>query len=163
MADSVELLQAGFYLVVLLLIALLSNHFLGAKNVIYPPLIKGWVPWLGCAFDFGEAPLNFVRESWLKHGAIFTLYAAGQRMTFLTDVNDFPLFFNSAQADFQRAVEDVGRNTSGMSKSDFFANHAKVHDLVKGKLSTSNLHKLVPKIGRQLEEYISSGMYAKIL
>ena len=119
MADSVELLQAGFYLVVLLLIALLSNHFLGAKNVIYPPLIKGWVPWLGCAFDFGEAPLNFVRESWLKHGAIFTLYAAGQRMTFLTDVNDFPLFFNSAQADFQRAVEDVGRTHQEWARATF--------------------------------------------
>ena len=163
MADYLEPLQVGFYLVVLLLIALLSNQFFSAKNVQYPPLIKGWVPWLGCAIDFGKAPLNFIRESWQNHGAVFTLYAAGQRMTFLTDVNDFPLFFNSPQADFQRAVEEAVRNTSGMSKGDFFASHRKIHDLVKGKLSTSNLHKLVPKIGRQLDEYITNGTYVRIL
>lgn len=158
MAASAELLQAGFFLVVLLLIALLSNYFLFTKNVQYPPLIKGWIPWLGCAIEFGKAPLNFIRESWQKHGAVFTIYAAGQRMTFLTDVSDFPLFFSSPQADFQRAVEEAVKNTAGINKDNFFANHRKIHDLVKGRLSSSNLYKLAPKVGRQLDEYINHGM-----
>lgn len=25
-----------------------------------PPSCKGWIPWLGCAFDFGVAPLGFI-------------------------------------------------------------------------------------------------------
>lgn len=159
MAAPVELLQAGCWLVVLLVIAFLSKNFLREKNIKYPPLIKGWIPWLGCAIDFGKAPLNFIKESWQKHGAVFTFYAAGQRMTFLTDTNDFPLFFNSPQADFQRAVEEAVRNTAGINKHNFFANHRKIHDLVKGRLSSSNLQKLAPKVGRQLDEYISNGMY----
>ena len=159
MAASVELLQAGCWLVVLLVIAFLSIDFLSKKNIKYPPLIKGWIPWLGCAINFGKAPLNYIKESWQKHGAVFTFYAAGQRMTFLTDTSDFPLFFNSPQADFQRAVEEAVKNTAGINKHNFFANHRKIHDLVKGRLSSSNLQKLAPKVGRQLDGYISNGMY----
>ena len=159
MAASLELLQSALYLVVLLVIALLSVNFLGSKNVKYPPVIKGWIPWLGCAIDFGKAPLNFIKESCKRHGVIFTFYAAGQRMTFLTDVSDFHVFFNSPQADFQRAVEEAVKNTAGINKVDFFANHRKIHDLVKGRLSSSNLHKLTPKVARQLEEYIRHGVY----
>ena len=106
-------------LVVLPVIALLSLHFLTAKNTRYPPLIKGWIPWLGCAIDFGKAPLDFIKKSCQRHGAVFTLYAAGQRMTFLTDVDDLPLFFNSPQADFQLAVEEAVKNTAGINKGDF--------------------------------------------
>lgn len=25
-----------------------------------PPSCKSWIPWLGCAFDFGVAPLGFI-------------------------------------------------------------------------------------------------------
>lgn len=160
MAAFVELLQTPptLILVALLVIALLTLNFLGTKNVKYPPIIKGWIPWLGCAIEFGKAPLNFIKASREKHGRIFTVYAAGQRMTFFSDVSDFHVFFYSPQADFQRAVEDAVRNTAGINKVDFFANHRKIHDLVKGRLSSSNLNKLTPNVGRQLQEYIKNGM-----
>jgi len=159
MANSFELLQPALFLVVFLVIALLSLNFLAAKNVKYPPVIKGWIPWLGCAIDFGKEPLNFIKKSTEKHGVIFTVYAAGQRMTFLTDVSDFHVFFNSPHADFQRAFEGEVKKTVGINKIDFFANHRNVHDLIKGRLSSSNLHKLTPKVGKQLEEYIRQGMF----
>jgi len=147
-------LQPALLFVGFLVIALLSLNFLATKNVKYPPVIKGWIPWLGCAIEFGKAPLLFIKKSSETHGVIFTVYAAGQRMTFLTDVSDFKMFFNSPQADFQRAAEEAVKNTAGINKIDFFANHRKIHDLVKGRLSSSNLHKLAPKVGKQLEEYI---------
>lgn len=160
MAAFEELLQTPptLILVALLVITLFTLNFLGTKYVKYPPIIKGWIPWLGCAIEFGKAPLNFIKVSREKHGRIFTVYAAGQRMTFLSDVSDFHVFFDSPQADFQRAVEDAVRNTAGINKVDFFANHRKIHDLVKGRLSSSNLNKLTPKVGRQLQEYIKNGM-----
>ena len=159
MADSHELFQPALFLVSFLVIALFLLNFLTAKNVKYPPIIRGWIPWLGCAIDFGKAPLNFIRKSTEKHGLVFTVYAAGQRMTFLTDVRDFHVFFNSPQADFQRAVEEAVKNTAGINKIDFFANHRRIHDLVKGRLSSSNLHILTPKVGKQLQEYIRQGMF----
>ena len=158
MAASLELFQPALFLVSFLLIALFLLNFLAAKNVKYPPVIKGWIPWLGCAIDFGKAPLNFIRKSSERHGLIFTVYAAGQRMTFLTDVRDFHVFFNSPQADFQRAVEEAVKNTAGINKIDFFPNHRRIHDLIKGRLSSSNLHKLTPKVGKQLQKYITQGM-----
>ena len=159
MAAPLELLQPALLFVGFLVIALLSLNFLATKNVKYPPVIKGWIPWLGCAIEFGKAPLLFIKKSSETHGVIFTVYAAGQRMTFLTDVSDFQVFFNSPQADFQRAAEEAVKNTAGINKIDFFANHRKIHDLVKGRLSSSNLHKLAPKVGKQLEEYIRQGMF----
>ena len=160
MVVSLELLQPALCLVALLGIALLSLNFLGkgSKSVKHPPVIKGWIPWVGCAIDFGKAPLNFIKKSSEKYGMIFTFYAAGQRMTLLTDARDFHAFFNSPQADFQRAFEETAKKTVGINKIDFFANHRKIHDLVKGRLSSSNLHKLTPKVGKQLEEYIRQGM-----
>ena len=160
MAASLELLQPALFLVGFLVIASLSLNFLATKNVKYPPVIKGWIPWLGCAIDFGKAPLHFIKnkKSSEKHRVIFTVYAAGERMTFLTDASDFHAFFNSPQADFQRAAQETVKNTAGINKVDFFANHRKIHDLVKGRLSSSNLHKLTPKVGKQLEEYIRQGM-----
>nr|XP_058950631.1 24-hydroxycholesterol 7-alpha-hydroxylase-like isoform X1 [Pocillopora verrucosa] len=158
MAAFAELLKLSSFIIfaALLVISLLTLNLLRTKNVKYPPIIKGWIPWLGCAIEFGKAPLTFIKESSEKHGEVFTFYAIGQRMTFLTDVRDFHLFFNSPQADFQRAVEDAVKNTAGINRVDFFANHRKIHDLVKGRLSSSNLSKLTPKVGRKLEEYATS-------
>ena len=123
MAASLELLQPALFLVGFLVIALLSLNFLATKNVKYPPVIKGWIPWLGCAIDFGKAPLHFIKnkKSSEKHGVIFTVYAAGERMTFLTDASDFHAFFNSPQADFQRAAQETVKNTAGINKVDFLA------------------------------------------
>jgi len=163
MAASLELLQPALFLVGFLVTALLSLSFLATKNVKKPPVIKGWIPWLGCAIDFGKAPLYFIKKSSEKHGVTFTFYAAGQRMTFLTDPGDFHAFFNSPQADFQRTAQEAVKNTAGINKIDFFANHRKIHDLVKGRLSSSNLHKLTPKVGKQLEDYIRQGRYVHML
>ena len=159
MAPSLELLQPALFFVSFLVIALFLLNFMATKNFKYPPVIKGWIPWFGCAIDFGKEPLNFIKKSTEKHGLIFTVYAAGQRMTFLTDARDFHVFFNSPHADFQLAVEEAVKNTARINKLDFFANHRRIHDLVKGRLSSSNLHKLTPEVGKQLQEYIRQGMF----
>ena len=40
-------------------------------------------------------------------GSIFTLCVAGERLTFLTDPDDFGYFFNSSDVDFQHGVQDA--------------------------------------------------------
>ena len=32
------------------------------KSTKYPPVCKGWIPWLGCAVEFGKRPLNFIEQ-----------------------------------------------------------------------------------------------------
>ena len=41
----------------------------------------------------------------LQLGDIFTIHVAGKYMTFVTDPEDFPLFFQNKNVDFQEAVQ----------------------------------------------------------
>ncbi|XP_025905874.1 cholesterol 7-alpha-monooxygenase [Nothoprocta perdicaria] len=50
-----------------------------------PPLENGFLPYLGCALQFGANPLEFLREKQKKHGHIFTCRIAGKYIHFLTD------------------------------------------------------------------------------
>lgn len=43
-------------------------------------------------------------------GPVFTLHVAGERLTFLTEAEDFHHFFQSLNVDFQRAVQDPVQN-----------------------------------------------------
>ena len=65
------------------------------------------IPFIGCAIEFGKAPLSFIEECRQRYGRIFTLYVAGKHMTFLTDPdNHFPIFFESEPVvSFQYAVQ----------------------------------------------------------
>ena len=40
-------------------------------------------------------------------GSIYTLCVAGERLTFLTEPEDFGYFFNSSDVDFQHGVQDA--------------------------------------------------------
>ena len=41
---------------------------------------------------------------------MYTLYVAGERLTFVTEPEDFGHFFNSSDVDFQHAVQDAVMN-----------------------------------------------------
>ena len=160
MADDGEVFpecQSVIIVASLFFLTLISVTLMKSKQAKKPPVIAGWIPWVGCAIEFGKAPLNFIKAARDRHGKIFTFYAAGQRMTFLTDPRDFQLFFNSPQADFQQAVQEPVRNTASISKPNFFKYHRQIHDLVKGRLAPSNLHKLAPRIGKNLEGIFARG------
>ncbi|CAC5409937.1 CYP39A1 [Mytilus coruscus] len=109
-----------------------------SKSKSLPPAYKGWFPWLGCAFEFGKNPLDFIAQK-KELGRIFTLYVAGERLTFITDAEDFQYFFQSPFVDFQKAVQDPVLNIASVSKTSFFKYHTKIHDMVKGRLASSRL------------------------
>ncbi|XP_069478437.1 cytochrome P450 7A1 [Ambystoma mexicanum] len=50
-----------------------------------PPVENGFIPYLGCALQFGANPLEFLRARRKKHGHIFTCKLAGRFVHFLTD------------------------------------------------------------------------------
>jgi cholesterol 7alpha-monooxygenase len=45
-----------------------------------PPLVGGWIPFLGCALQFGPHPMEFLKQTKQKHGDLFTLTVAGRNM-----------------------------------------------------------------------------------
>lgn len=36
------------------------------RNYNQPPCISGWIPWVGAAFQFGKAPLEFIEQARIK-------------------------------------------------------------------------------------------------
>ncbi|CAG5980356.1 unnamed protein product [Menidia menidia] len=54
-----------------------------------PPLDKGFLPWLGHAFEFGKDASKFLARMKEKHGDIFTVCVAGHYITVLLDPNSF--------------------------------------------------------------------------
>ncbi|KAI1901414.1 hypothetical protein AGOR_G00034200 [Albula goreensis] len=50
-----------------------------------PQVENGWIPYLGCALQFGANPLEFLRSRQNKYGHIFTCKIAGQYIHFLCD------------------------------------------------------------------------------
>ena len=43
-------------------VAVFYPLYRGRRREMYPPCL-GWIPWLGCAVQFGKAPLDFIEES----------------------------------------------------------------------------------------------------
>ena len=48
-----------------LVMTVITILFFRYKKTIqnYPPCRKGWLPWIGCAIEFGKSPLWFIEEN----------------------------------------------------------------------------------------------------
>ncbi|XP_028858400.1 24-hydroxycholesterol 7-alpha-hydroxylase isoform X2 [Denticeps clupeoides] len=103
-----------------------------------PPCVKGWIPWFGAALEFGKAPLHFIAEARAKYGPVFTVHAAGKRLTFVTLPEHFRIFFMSKDVDFEQAVQDPCYQTASISKESFFKFHPACNSLIKGRLTPGN-------------------------
>ncbi|XP_077363049.1 cytochrome P450 7B1 [Festucalex cinctus] len=55
-----------------------------------PPLINGWIPFLGKALEFRKDAHKFLEEQQKKFGDVFTVHIAGRYMTFVMDPLMYP-------------------------------------------------------------------------
>ena len=125
MEEGAAFVGVGVALVLIFLLLLLRCTGITRPRGNEPPRKAGWIPWLGVALEFGKAPLWYIQKtreeascetaSWmlsltpysylLQLGDVFTILAAGKRMTFIFSHDQTHLFFHSPQADFQAAVQ----------------------------------------------------------
>ena len=84
MADSstfgltFKALWSNLYIIVLMSCVLLFSllYLLSRRSTKYPPICKGWIPWLGCAIEFGKRPLDFIDHKRKQVGrSIFFIYS----------------------------------------------------------------------------------------
>ncbi|XP_077018094.1 24-hydroxycholesterol 7-alpha-hydroxylase isoform X2 [Tamandua tetradactyla] len=126
------------------------------KNLHRPPCIRGWIPWIGAGFEFGKAPLEFIEKARIKYGPIFTIYAVGKRMTFVTEEEGIEVFLNSKKVDFELAVQNPVYRAASIPKNVFFALHEKLYIVMKGKMGTSNLYQFTGKFAEELHEQLEN-------
>lgn len=87
---------------------------IGCRRAGEPPLIKGWIPFLGKALEFGRDPYVFLEEQKKKSGDIFTVLIAGQYMTFITDPLLYPsVIKHGRQLDFHSFSDKVAPKAFG--------------------------------------------------
>ncbi|XP_069343974.1 24-hydroxycholesterol 7-alpha-hydroxylase isoform X2 [Eulemur rufifrons] len=110
--------------------------FLQWKNFGRPPCIKGWIPWVGAGFEFGKAPLEFIEKARIKYGPIFTVFAMGNRMTFVTEEEGINVFLKSKNINFELAVENTVYRT--------------------GKMGTVNLYQFPGQVSEELHEQLEN-------
>nr|KAF6362719.1 cytochrome P450 family 39 subfamily A member 1 [Pipistrellus kuhlii] len=130
--------------------------FLRWKNLSGPPCIGGWIPWIGAAFEFGKAPLEFIEKARIKYGPIFTVFAVGTRMTFVTEEEGIDVFLKSKEVNFELAVQDPVYRTASIPKNVFLTLHEKLYILMKGKMGTFNLCHFTGQLAEELQEQLEN-------
>ncbi|KAF6113371.1 cytochrome P450 family 39 subfamily A member 1 [Phyllostomus discolor] len=126
------------------------------KNLRGPPCIRGWIPWIGAAFDFGKAPLEFIEKARFKYGPVFTVFAMGTRMTFVTEEEGINVFLKSKEVDFELAVQTPVYRTASIPKNIFLALHEKLYVLMKGKIGIFNLCQFTEQLTEELHEQLKN-------
>jgi hypothetical protein len=129
-----ELLQTHQVLstIILLILFAYGYHILYINSTkLEPPLIKGYIPFLGAAPQAFLSPYTFLSSCRSKHGDIFTLYALGFRITFVTDpIEGVPAVFRkSKQLSFK-----AGLRTFYMKVFGFTAERTDEEDMNKEHL-----------------------------
>ena len=66
-----------------------------------PPLITGYVPFLGVALTYAADSVAYLRQLRQRFGDVFTLYIAGQRMHFVLNPRDVPKILRRGKRDLQ--------------------------------------------------------------
>lgn len=122
------------------------------------PSCGTWIPWLGCAIQFGKGPVEFIGQKRRELGSVFTVYVTGERMTFLTDPDDFHHFFESDCVDFQLAVQEPVEKLASISRKDFFSYHSRLHDTVKGALAPTKLRQLMETLRHHIRKCLENNI-----
>ncbi|XP_001102611.3 24-hydroxycholesterol 7-alpha-hydroxylase isoform X1 [Macaca mulatta] len=145
-----------FPTVIIILGCLALFLLLQRKNLRRPPCIRGWIPWIGVGFEFGKAPLEFIEKARIKYGPIFTVFAMGNRMTFVTEEEGINVFLKSKKVDFELAVQNIVYHTASIPKNVFLALHEKLYIMLKGKMGTVNLHQFTGQLTEELHEQLEN-------
>ncbi|KAM9006517.1 24-hydroxycholesterol 7-alpha-hydroxylase [Sarcophilus harrisii] len=126
------------------------------NNLHRPPCIRSWIPWIGAAFKFGKSPLEFIEQARIKYGPIFTIFALGNRITFVTEEEGFNVFFKSKEVNFENAVEDHIYRTVSIPRNIFLTLHGPLYGLMKNKMKMSNLYQFSEKLIEGAHEQLES-------
>ncbi|XP_035295847.1 25-hydroxycholesterol 7-alpha-hydroxylase isoform X2 [Cricetulus griseus] len=82
-----------------------------------PPLIKGWLPYLGIALSLQKNPLAFMKILQRKHGDTFTVLLAGRYTTFILDPFQYHVIMkNPKQLNFWKFSRQLSAKAFGIKK-----------------------------------------------
>lgn len=121
-----------------------------------PPLIKGWLPYLGMSLKFQKDPLTFMKSLQRKYGDIFTVLLGGKYITFV--LNPFQYQFiikNPKQLSFGKFSRRLSAKAFSVKKlltdDDLNEDIHKGYLLLQGKSLDSLLESMIQELKEILE------------
>ena len=152
-------------LVVLLLLSWAYHILFVTASATEPPLIKGYVPFLGAGPQALVHPRRYITQCRSKYGDIFTIYAFGVRFTFVSDpIDGVPAVFrNRKQLTFRSSLRHVFIKVLGFSPEradETIMNKEHMDQISPYLLSRNSLNGLVERfirsVGGDLLDQITS-------
>jgi cytochrome P450 len=131
----------------------------GRRRSGEPPLVRGALPFLGVAVPFGKDSTSFVQRCRAEVGDVFTLFIAGQRMTFVLDPLSAPAVLKAKQLAFHPisggVLTDVFKVRSLHENVDLEAMEALGRSRLRGDALTSLTQTMATQLRRQMPTAIS--------
>ena len=133
----------------------------GRRRAGEPPLVRGSLPYLGVAVRFGRNATAYVQRCQDTHGDVFTLFIAGQRMTFLLDPLAVPAVLRSKQLVFHPVSDRVLHDAFQLDGIRTKMNLEAVEALGRSRLRGESLHALTDSMGARLSELVPAAASAQ--
>jgi Cytochrome P450 len=124
---SVEAADIVRYVLVVVVLAVTYHVLVVERRSDGPPLVKGWIPFVGVGLTYVSNPERFLMKCKQRYGDIFTLYMGGKRFHVISDpVNGVPTVYRNSKAfSFTALTNHVDIVVFGLSKE--FAAHAPLY------------------------------------
>jgi Cytochrome P450 len=118
--------QLGISILCLVIAAIVHHVFILSNGPNEPPLVKGPLPFLGCALSLRRDFRSFLMENAKKYGGIYSIYVLGSRIHVLSDPTDgVPAHFRSRNFGFKSFSLNMRRkmflNTEAELRNDAMA------------------------------------------
>ncbi|XP_006140925.1 cholesterol 7-alpha-monooxygenase [Tupaia chinensis] len=147
------------------------------RQVGEPPLENGWIPYLGCALQFGANPLEFLRANQRKHGHVFTCNLMGKYVHFITNPLSYHKvlchgkyfdwkkfhFATSAKAFGHRSIDPSDGNTTENINNTFIKTLQgnALDSLTEAMMENLQLIMRSPVLSKsKLSDWVTEGMYS---
>lgn len=127
-------------------------------NPNHPPLVFYWIPWVGSTLSYGMYPYEFFEENRKKYGNYFAFLLCGRVMTVCLspDGSDFVLNAKAANVSAEEAYTHLTTPIFGKGVVYDCPNHRLMEQkkFAKGALTRDSFRRYVPKIAKEVENYI---------
>ncbi|XP_007894899.1 cytochrome P450 7A1 [Callorhinchus milii] len=124
-----------------------------------PPLETGWIPYIGCAFEFVSNPFKFMQARQNKYGEIFTCKIAGKFITFITDPFSYTSVIRHGKSlDFQKVALTISKNVFGhVDFTKYDIGNDEIHNIFNRTLQGLSLGSLTSSMMENLQFVMSQG------
>ncbi|XP_042779770.1 cytochrome P450 7B1 [Panthera leo] len=106
----------GLALAAALLLGVLCLSARRTRRPGEPPLIKGWLPYLGEALNFQKNPLGFMKTLQKQHGDTFTVLLGGKYITFILDPFQYQSVMKNRKLSFRTFTNKLLRKAFSIKK-----------------------------------------------